>query len=133
MAEREKFVWTANLSNGETYSEESLTVPGELSAYQKLLAIMKDKVCALTGWRFQKDGVTHNAPSFSPKAKFPSTVPFTLDYRRKAWQTYHLDGRQVEDFFCRYIVRAKGLKISLFIEDSTGDTWMQLEEAENGT
>jgi hypothetical protein len=89
---------------------------------------MKEKVAVLTGFRFQKNGVTHNAPSASPKAKFPSLVPFTLDYRRRATQVFKEDGSMLEDKFCRYIARAEGLKISLWIEDATGDTWMQIEK-----
>lgn len=149
----DRFVWVANLSNGETKAEAELTVPGELSAYQKLLAYMKDKTLVLTGWRFQKGGVTHNAPSASPKAKFPSNVPFTLDYRRnytherwshavnvpggRQWQAsdkgYSLSigetkPKTKEEWFCRYIVRAEGLKISLWIEDATGNSWLQVQK-----
>lgn len=124
----ERFVWTANLSDGNTYAEVDLTVAGEKSAFQKLMDIMKEKVAILTGFRFQKAGVTHNAPSASPKARFPSSVPFTLDYRRRATQAFKDDGTMQEDKFCRYIVRAEGLKISLWIEDTTGDSWMQIEK-----
>ena len=126
----EQFVWNANLSNGETHAEVDLTVAGEMSAFQKLMAIMKEKAAMITGFRFQKAGVTHNAPSASPKAKFPSTVPFTLDYRRRATQAFGgTTGAVQEDRFCRYIVQAEGLKISLWLEDATGDTWMQIERA----
>ena len=144
-----RFLWSANLSNGECKAEEELTVKGELSAYQKLLAYVKEKALTITGWRFQKGGVTHNAPSVSPKAKFPSNVPFTLDYRGtftemrwssaknvpQGWQPsengFSLNMGQPkamtkQEWFVRYIVRAEGLKISLWIEDATGDTWMQI-------
>jgi hypothetical protein len=133
----ERFVWSANLSDGTTHAEAELTVAGELSAFQKLMAIMKEKATTITGFRFQNNGVTHNAPSMSPKAKFPSgvpvelfpsDVPFTLDYRRRATQSFRDDGTMVEERFCRYIARAKGLKISLWVQDATGDTWMQIEE-----
>jgi hypothetical protein len=134
----DRFVWTANLSNGDTHAEAELTVAGENSAFQKLMAIMKEKAATITGFRFQNKGVTHNAPSMSPKAKFPSSipvtlfptdeVPFTLDYRRRATQAFMADGKMVEERFCRYIVRAEGLKISLWLEDATGDTWMQIEK-----
>ena len=146
----ERFVWTANLGTGDTCSERELTVPGEKSAYQKLLDMLQQKATQLTGFRLQKAGVTHNAPSQSPKAKFPSTVPVSLDYRRRAlqkWMTnydektgqyvfvpnntggYSLAGNSTEnEIFCRYIVRAQGLKISLWVKDDTGDTWMQIEK-----
>ena len=124
----ERFVWTANLSSGETHAEAELTVDGEKSAFQKLMDIMKETATTITGFRFQNNGVTHNAPSVSPKAKFPSSVPFTLDYRRRATQVYRDDGTMQEDRFGRYIVRVKELKISLWLEDATGDTWMQIEE-----
>jgi len=124
----DRFVWSANLSNGETHAEAELTVAGEKSAFQKLMDIMKETATTITGFRFQNNGVTHNAPSVSPKAKFPSSVPFTLDYRRRATQVYRDDGTMQEDRFGRYIVRVKELKISLWLEDATGDTWMQIEE-----
>ena len=124
----ERFVWTANLSDRNTYAEADLTVAGEKSAFQKLIDIMKEKAATITGFRFQKNGVTHNAPSVSSKVKFPSTVPFILDYRRRATQTLKDNGTIQEDKFCRYIVRANGLKISLWIEDATGDSWMQIEK-----
>ena len=124
----ERFVWTANLNNGETYAETELTVAGEKSAFQKLMDIMLEKAANITGFRFQNNGVTHNAPSMSPKAKFPSTVPFSLDYRRRATQSLTSGGVMTEQRFCRYIVRTKDLKISLWIEDATGDSWMQIEE-----
>ena len=125
----ENFVWNANLSTGDTFSEAELTVTGDKSAFQKLMDILVEKAATITGFRFQKGGVTHNAPSLSPKAKFPSSVPFALDYRRRATQVFKQDGTMQEDRFCRYIVYVNGLKISYWLEDSTGDSWMQIEEA----
>ena len=127
-----RFVWSANLSDGESYAEADLDVSGGKSAFQKLMDIMAEKAATLTGFRFQKNGTTHNAPSASPKAKFPTAIPFTLDYRRRATQVLGDSGVMQEDRFCRYIVRAEGLKISLWVEDSSGDTWMQIERISNG-
>jgi len=152
----DRFVWVANLSDGTTKAEAELTVKGELSPYQKLLAYMKEKALTITGWRFQKGGVTHNAPSASPKARFPSNVPFTLDYRGtytharwssaentpngqpSEWKASEDGGysfsigqpkaKDMTEWFCRYIVRVQGLKISLWINDATGDSWMQIEK-----
>lgn len=116
------------MSDGTSHAELELTVAGEQSAFQKLMVIMKEKAAALTGFRFQNNGITHNAPSISPKAKFPSTVPFSLDYRRRAIQSFRNDGTAAEEKYCRYIVRTGDLKISLWVEDATGNTWMQIEE-----
>ena len=127
-----RFVWTSNLSDSSTHAEAELTVAGDKSAFQKLMDTMKERVATLTGFRFQKGGVTHNAPSASLKAKFPSTVPFTLDYRRRVTQAFGSTGVVQEDRFCRYIVQAEGLKISLWLEDATGDTWMQIERLNDG-
>ena len=52
--------WIANLNNGETIVE-SRPIPGERTAWQKLLKHCKDDGLAITGMRLTVNGVTVEA------------------------------------------------------------------------
>ena len=122
MAERERCNWLASLSDGRTFVEKELIDAGK-SAYSTVKEIVDKGEATLTGFRLQRAGITHTAPSASPRAKFPSEVPFTIDHRRRAAQS-----ERGEEWYANYIVRANGLKIMLWVCEATGDTWMQIVE-----
>ena len=90
---------------------------------------MKEKNATLTGFRLQLNGQTHTAPSASPKAKFPSTAKFTLNHRRRCTQALLMNGEMKDEQFTNYTVTVKDVKMTFWIDNNTGDSWLQIEEA----
>lgn len=121
MAERIRCNWVASLGDGTTRTEEAYLL-ANLPAYGTLLQELKDKGVKMTGFRLQRAGLTHTAPSGSPHAKFPSNVPFELGHHRRAAQD--LSGG--EEWYCNYVVKVGELTIKLWIDEKTGDSWLQL-------
>jgi len=121
MAERKRCNWVASLSDGSTHTEQAF-IDANKPAYGSVLELMKAGNLKLTGFRLQRDGITHTGPSASPHAKFPSNVPFELDHRRRAAQS-----GLGEEFYCNYTAKVPGYVIKFWVDESTGDTWMQIE------
>jgi hypothetical protein len=116
--------WVASLSDGSTKTEQGYIDEGQ-PAYGSLLKLLKETGAKLTGFRLQRDGITHNAPSLSPKAAFPSDIPFELDHRRRAIMSSKGDS---EEFLCNYTVRVTGFTgaIKFWVDEETGETHLQL-------
>ena len=120
MADRIRCNWVASLSDGSTHTEKDFIDAGK-PAWGSVLELLKTGL-KLTGLRLQRDGITHTAPSSSKYAKFPSTAVFTLDHRRRA----AMDSNGGEEFYCNYQVQVGIYLIKHWVDEKSGDTWMQI-------
>jgi len=120
--------WIISLSNGETIIENSERL-NELysdnrSTYQKLLQYMKENNLLIRSIRIQVNGRTHTF-SISPKGKFPTFIEVKdIGYRRKF--TMNSNGEKEE--FINYYIIIGNIKMMMWIDENSGDSWMQCEE-----
>lgn len=122
--------WLISLSNGETILEDNNRLndiySDNRSPYQKLMQYCEDNGLKITGIRLQVNGVTHTFSS-SPKAKFPTVLDIKeIGYRRRAELT--AGGGTKEESYIRYYVIIGCHKFSLWLDEKTGDSWLNVEK-----
>lgn len=123
--------WTANLSDGSTYSEDDPRLCDDLqriSPWSRLMEIMEDSGIHVTQLRMHVLGRTYAAISRSGRARFPSD-PKPIRYMAVRRMSVVATSPSNVTSHCIGIIAElpSGMKITTWVDIYTGNSWQQVE------